>query len=132
MTVTPFYAGILAIWFFVLSIRVVRLRLGPQGPSLGDGGNSGLQRRIRAHANFAEYVPLVVVLMAFIELSGYPKWVVHCLGGVLLLGRLLHGYALSFSAAWAFGRSAGIGLTFLALLIAGIACIAIGLRQAFG
>jgi uncharacterized membrane protein YecN with MAPEG domain len=48
MIVTPIYAGILAILFFVLSIRVVALR--KHGASLGDGGDERLQRRIRVTA----------------------------------------------------------------------------------
>ena len=57
MVVTPLYAGLLAIWFLVLSARVVQGRAGPGSPSLGDGGNPAMLRRIRGHANLAEYVP---------------------------------------------------------------------------
>ena len=128
MTVTLIYAGALAIWFLVLSIRVIQGRMGPGNPSLGDGGNPMLLRRIRGHANFAEYVPLILVLMGFLELSGLPGWVLHVLGATLLAGRLLHGYALSFTQHFLFGRTAGIFLTFVSLLVAGGLCIAMGLR----
>ena len=63
MTITLLYAGLLAIWFLVLSIRVIQGRMGPGNPSLGDGGNPVMLRRIRGHANFAEYVPLILLLM---------------------------------------------------------------------
>src|SRR5690349_15514260 len=70
MIVTPIYAGILAILFFILSMRVIVGR-GKNGPSLGDGGDVRMQRRIRGHGNFAEYVPLILVMMAMLELSHY-------------------------------------------------------------
>ena len=130
MTVTPLYAGLLAIWFFVLSVRVILGRTGPGNPSLGDGGNPAMLRRIRGHANFAEYVPLVLVLMALLELSGSPKWQLHAIGSALLVGRLLHGYAFSFTQQHVLGRSAGIALTLVALLGAGGLCVYAGLHAA--
>src|SRR5262245_7889043 len=100
MIVTPLYAGILAILFFVLSIRVVQQR--GHGVSLGDGGDAKLQRRIRAHGNFAEYVPLILLMMAMLELSRYSIYLLHALGIALVIARLLHGYALSFTERFKF------------------------------
>ena len=45
MVVTPLYAGALALWFLVLSLKVIRYR--GRGISLGDGGDPQLQRLIR-------------------------------------------------------------------------------------
>lgn len=128
VNVTLLYAGALALWFFVLSLRVSLARVGPGKPSLGDGGSPRLQRMIRGQANFAEYVPLILLLIGLLELHGLPKWAVHGLGAMLLVGRLLHGYALSFTANSVFGRSAGIALTFVALLVAGVLCLLVGLQ----
>ncbi|NNC55212.1 MAG: hypothetical protein HKO07_05785, partial [Pseudomonadales bacterium] len=55
MQITLLYAGLLSILLLVLSYRVVQIRR--QGIALGDGGDLTLQRRIRAHGNFTEYVP---------------------------------------------------------------------------
>ena len=85
MTVTPLYAGILALLFFVLSIRVIRMR--GTGISLGDGGNPIMLRRIRGHANFAEYVPLILLMMGFLEVSHFPAYLLHGLGIVLVVSR---------------------------------------------
>ena len=123
VTVTLFYAGALALWFFVLSLKVSLARVGPDKPSLGDGGNPKMQRMIRGQANFAEYVPLILLLIGLLELHGLAKWALHALGATLLLGRLLHGYALSFTPNSVFGRSAGIALTFIALLVGGALCL---------
>jgi len=128
MTVTLLYTGALVLWFLVLSIRVVQGRVGPGSPSLGDGGDPMMLRRIRAHANFAEYVPLILLMMGLLELSGEPKWAIHVLGAMLLVGRLLHGYAFSFTKEFPFGRTAGAVLTFMTLLLAGGLCMYVGLR----
>jgi len=122
MMVTPLYAGLLVLWFLVLSVRVIRRR-GAEKIALGDGGNAGMMRLIRGHANFAEYVPLALLLMALLELGHFSIYVLHALGLTLLVARLLHGYALSFAQHFMFGRVAGAGLTFLVLLIEAGLCL---------
>ena len=125
MFVTPLYAGLLALWFVLLSVRVVNLRR--RGIAFGDNGDVGVIRVIRAQANFAEYVPLALLLMGFLEVSRFSIYLVHALGITLLFARLLHGAALSFGAP-RFGRVAGAALTFIVLLIEGVLCIYQGLR----
>jgi len=44
------------------------------------------------------------------------------------VARLLHGYALSFTASWVSGRFVGTVLTFLLLLVAGVLCVLQGMR----
>ena len=117
MIVTPLYAGLLALWFLVLSIWVIQARSGPDGPSLGDGGREDVARRVRAHGNFAEYTALVLVLIGFAELAGSPGWLLHLMGLCLLIGRLLHGYALAFTTHFPLWRVVGMVLTFIALLL---------------
>lgn len=116
MSITLFYAGLLAIWFLVLSIRVVQ---GRDKVSLGDGGDPLMLRRIRGHGNFAEYVPLILLLMVMLELSGLQAWLLHVLGVTLVVARLLHGVSLGFTEHWKFGRFYGTLLTFILLLVAG-------------
>jgi len=126
MIITSFYAGLLALWFLVLSSRVVQRRQG--GVTLGDGGDPGMLRLIRGHANFAEYVPLILLLMALLELGHTSKYVLHAAGIALLLARLLHGYALSFTRKFWFGRFYGAALTFMILLVCGVLCVWQGVR----
>lgn len=122
LMVTPLYAGLLALWFLVLSVRVIRTR-GAEKIYLGDGGNIRVTRIIRAHANFAEYVPLALIMMAMLELTHHSIYLLHILGILLLVARLLHGYAFSFTQHFVFGRVAGAGLTFLVIVIEAILCI---------
>ncbi|MDQ6916543.1 MAG: MAPEG family protein [Pseudomonadota bacterium] len=126
MFVTPLYAGILAIWFIVLSARVVNLRR--RGIIFGDNGDVGVIRIVRAHANFAEYVPLALLLMGFLEVSRFSIYLLHALGLTLLVARLIHGLALSYGWQMRFGRVAGSALTFIVLLIEAALCLYQGLR----
>ncbi|WP_028081774.1 MAPEG family protein [Solimonas soli] len=129
MIVTPLYAGLLGLWFLVLSVRVVQGR-GKFQIHLGDGGNAEMARRVRGHANFAEYVPLTLLLIAILELSHFSIYVLHALGAALLVGRVLHGIALSFTAQFKLGRMLGILLSFIVLLIAAALCVWQGMRAA--
>ena len=119
--ITPLYAGVLALILVGLAIRVIRVRRG-QRIAIGDGKDEDLARRIRAHGNFTEYVPIALVMMLLIELSGYPAWMVHGLGIVLVIGRLVHAWALP--AASMRGRVAGMVLTFTVLISAAVLCLA--------
>jgi len=126
MIIAPLYAGILAILFFVLSMRVVALR--GHGASLGDGGNPMLLRRIRGHGNFAEYVPFILLMIGMLELGRFSIYVLHAMGVTLVAARLLHAYALSYSEKFRFGRFWGTALTFGLLLVGGVLCVYQGLR----
>jgi len=126
MFVTPLYAGLLALWFVLLSVRVVNLRR--RGILFGDNGEVDVIRVVRAQANFAEYVPLALLLMGLLEISRYSIYLLHALGLVLLVARLLHGAALSFRWHVRTGRVVGAALTFVVLLVEGVLCIYQGLR----
>jgi len=121
MTITPLYAGLLVFWFLVLSWRVIRRR--GRDMSLGDGGDGAMLRVIRGHANFAEYVPLALLLMAILELCNFSAYIIHGMGAMLLTGRLLHGYALSFTDKFPFGRFWGTALTFVVLSVGAVLCL---------
>jgi uncharacterized membrane protein YecN with MAPEG domain len=87
--VTAGYAAVLALIFMALSAWVVagrfRLRINH-----GDGGNAGLNRRIRAHANFAEYVPLILLLATLLEAGGAGRLTLHALLLPLTIARVMH------------------------------------------
>ena len=117
MTITPLYAGLLGLIFLFLSTNVVIGR-GRKSVSLGDGGDETLGRRIRAQANFAEYVPLLIILFVFVEEKGAHAMFVHGLNIALLVGRIMHAFALTSPSPQPFFRSAGAGLTFVVLAIA--------------
>lgn len=127
MVITPLYAGLLGLWYLVLSVRVILYRASAK-INIGDGGDPMMLRRIRAHGNFSEYVPIILVLMGLLELGHAPAWELHGIGATLLLARLLHGYAFSFTRNWVPGRFGGVVLTFLLLLVTGGLCVMQGLK----
>ncbi|WP_416305446.1 MAPEG family protein [Neptunicella sp. SCSIO 80796] len=126
MIITPLYAGILALLFLVLSVRVILMR--GKGISLGDGGDKILLRRIRAHGNFAEYVPFILLMMGILELGRFPGYILHIIGIALVVGRVLHGYSLAFTEHFKFGRMWGAAITFLLLLVCGALCLYQGIN----
>lgn len=92
--ITPLYAALLALLFVVLSFRALLLRR-KLGVAIGTGENPVLARANRVHANFAEYVPIALLLIAFLEVQVNARLLVHGLCIALIVGRILHAYGVS-------------------------------------
>jgi uncharacterized membrane protein YecN with MAPEG domain len=115
--IVPFYAALLGLVYLALSVRAIRARRAAK-KAIGVLGDDALDRRVRAHANFAEYVPLILLLLAFAELRDLPEALVH-LGCVsLVAGRCSHAWGVSHSPENFRFRIFGMFGTFLALVIA--------------
>ena len=111
-------AAIINLW---LATRVMRLRL-KEGILYGDNGNEVLLRRMRAHANFIENAPIVLILIAAIEITGKGgKWLA-IVGAVFMLARLLHAFGMDRPRPNAL-RAGGVLVTMLTLL--GLAAVAV-------
>ncbi len=124
MTITAFYASLLAALYLILSARVIGWRRS-QRVELGDGEDSQLLRRMRVHANFAEYVPFALLLMALAENMTAPRPLVHLIGIMLVVGRLIHAYGLSQTPQILRYRVGGMMLTLMALGIAAMICFSL-------
>ncbi|WP_188761115.1 MAPEG family protein [Sandarakinorhabdus glacialis] len=91
--------GLCGLIYFYLSWRVVRVRQSAQ-VLLGDGGDGLLLQRIRAHANFAEYVPICLILILAIEMSTERStWLLWTTGLALVVVRLLHAVGMTRTVA---------------------------------
>ncbi|WP_114285724.1 MAPEG family protein [Candidatus Halocynthiibacter alkanivorans] len=123
---TPLYAGILALIFIALSMRVVNSR-HREKVSLGDGDNHMLNRQIRVHGNFAEYTPMTLLLILMAELQGLPLFLVHMLGIALVAGRVIHALSIAGERTSFGQRKTGMLLTFFAVAAAGVANIGLAL-----
>ncbi|WP_375276155.1 MAPEG family protein [Methylorubrum thiocyanatum] len=88
-TTTAFYAAILGLIYAGLSGWVIGGRV-TGNVLFGDGGQDALQRRIRSHGNFQEYVPLTLLLIALYEAGGGAHAWVQGLLIVLVIARILH------------------------------------------
>jgi uncharacterized membrane protein YecN with MAPEG domain len=121
-SVTSAYLGILALLYLVLGLQVSRLRRGNK-VLFGDGGNIKLRSAIRAHGNFVEYVPIIVLMVAMLEMSDMPAMRVHLLMGALLVARLLHPlgmYVGPRTLRFQICRVGGILLTLLVMFCAAV------------
>jgi uncharacterized protein len=124
-TITGFYLALLALLYAALALEVARLRRGNR-VLFGDGENVRLRSAIRAHANFIEYVPIIALLVAMLEMSGISTARVHVLMGALLLARLLHPVGMYWKpGTWQFsaGRVGGIVMTISVLIAAALSAL---------
>lgn len=102
--------GLLNLW---LGVRVSRLR-GARKIPVGHGDVPALEGRIRAHANFNEYVPIALILMMLIEMSVGGSRGLWVIGALLVVGRVLHPFGMDRPAPNPY-RVGGMVLTWGAL-----------------
>jgi uncharacterized membrane protein YecN with MAPEG domain len=122
LTITALYASLAGLLLLFLSFRVVRWRR-KLSVGLGDGGQESLLRAQRTQANFIEYVPIALILLAAAESQGLAGWLLQTAGAILMLARLLHAWGLSQSSGRSFGRYWGTLLTWVVILALSLANI---------
>ena len=122
VAVTALYAAIFGLTIVVLSIAVSVTR-ARKGIEHGDGGDDRLHRLIRIHGNFAEFVPLALVLMLILEVGGGSPTLLHVLGIVLVVGRVSHFFGLAGTQDWRPGRAAGSLLTSAVIVVTAFAVL---------
>ena len=115
--ITLFYASLCAILLVILSVIVIRTRFAEQ-VGIGTGESRILTKAVRVQANFTEYVPLALLLMALAEMHNAPETMIHALGILLVISRLSHAYGLRKSAGPGVFRGGGAVGTMLVLLVA--------------
>ncbi len=126
LPITSLATGLLGLLLAVLSFRVIAVRRAGQ-VSLGTGGNKLLEKRMRSHANFCEYVPFCLLLLGLLEAGAMlPSLALQGLAALLLVARLAHPFGLE-GAGMVF-RMVGMLGTFT-VVIAGAATL---LVHAFG
>jgi len=121
-SITAGYLAVLALLYVVLAGQVVRLRQRNRA-AFSDGGSLELRSAIRAHAHFAEYVPITVLMIAMLEMSGASPLRVHVLMGALLVARLLHPlgmYAAPNTRQFRIGRIGGMTITTGLLIVCAV------------
>ena len=125
--ITPLYAALLALFFVFLSFTTIKQRVKSQ-VGIGSGTDPLLERKIRVHANFAEYIPLCLLLMYFVEQqimatvgsnSKAILWV-HLIGVLLLIGRLLHAFGVSQLNEKLIYRQSGMAITFTVIIASSV------------
>ncbi len=124
MLITPAYTSVFALVFVVLSFRTLLLRR-KLGIAIGNGNEPQLTRAARAHSNFAEYVPISLILIYFRELQiGSDLWI-HVLCILLLIGRIIHAIGVSNINENYRYRITGMVLTFFVIISTSFRLLAI-------
>ncbi len=117
-------AAILNIW---LGWRVGQVRISNK-VSMGDSGNPAVIARMRAHANYAEYTPFVLILIGLVEFAvGTTLWL-WAVGALYLLARIAHAFGMDVQPP---GRSKlrGIGIVVTMLTLLGLGLYAVAIPQ---
>ena len=114
IAIPPFYSAILAFFYIALSVRTLTLRRA-LSINLGDGVSDAMLRAARVHGNFAESVPITLLLVGFLELRGGGPATVHLLCTALLAGRLSYAVGVSRLQEDHRFRVFGRAMTFTAL-----------------
>ncbi|HEY2395307.1 MAG TPA: MAPEG family protein [Rudaea sp.] len=117
--VTALYAGLLGLMSIAVAFPAGSRR-GKLNIPLGDGGNSDLLLAMRRHANFVEFVPLALILIALLELDGVSKMPIHVLGAGLVVARACHAAGLRSDTMKAPGRVVGAAGTVLITVVTSI------------
>lgn len=124
---TALLVSLMALLLFTLSLRVLLLRVRLRQP-LGDGGHAVLQRAMRVQANFAEHVPMALLLFLLLEWQGLPAVVLQAYATLLVLARVVHAIGVSQPQERLRWRVLGTVVTLL-LLSGGAALLLVQLVQ---
>ena len=110
-------AAVLHIW---LAARVSQLR-NRHKVSIGDGGNEALIRRMRAHANYGENMPVVLILLALLELAGGDPRILWAAAILFVIARILHAFGMDQPHPSKLRMFGMIGSTLALIILAGYA-----------
>lgn len=121
LPVTAFVAAICALMLLITAIDTVRQRMRARVP-FGDGADPKLISASRSHANLAEHAPIVILLLAFLEMSRANHMALMAIGTLFLAGRIAHivGLYAPMSTKPPPPRSIGVIATWLTLGILSI------------
>lgn len=114
IVITPIFVGLFVIAQVPLT-WIVGLRRVQTGIRFCGGDDEILLRRMRAHGNYTETVPITLLAMGCAELLGMPGTALWAGGFLLVVGRIAHAVEI-LRTGWGTGRSGGMILTFLAML----------------
>ena len=125
LTITPIFAGILAMMYVGLAFLVINGRRSKR-ISLGTGDDDDMVRRVRAHGNFGEYVPSCLLVMLMQEIGGTSALLLYVWGVILVLGRIGHAWTIVKTGGTGIFRIFGMVSVFAVLVGGGLRLILMG------
>ena len=120
--ITALYAALLAAILCWLTVRIGLLR-GKTRISMLDGGNAEVAVAMRRHGNFVEHVPLLLILMAIIEVNDGNAVFLHVVGILLVICRIAHPFGLHHDRVQTPMRMLGAGGTFVLTIALGLVAL---------
>ncbi len=126
--ITALYAGLLGLVSMGVAYAAGSTR-GRAKVSVGDGGSKELLLAMRRHANFVEYVPLALLMIALLEINGVGAHAIHALGAVLVLARLAHAFGIKPDNMSTPGRMVGAAGTMLVTAVSSVWLIVLFARH---
>ena len=123
LPITLTTAGATALIAFWLAMRTGGARRAAK-VSIGDGGDPALICRMRAQANFTEYAPFILILIALIEFTTHSSIWLWAASVAFLVARIAHPLGMDGLKG---ARTLGTTLTFLLLVGLGLYAISLPL-----
>ena len=124
--VTLVYGSLLGLIYVFLSLKVTRTRKADK-VEIGTGNSDAVERAVRTHANFIEYVPIALILIGLLESAGAADALIRWLAGGLIVGRLLHIWGFNQPNQPHKGRILGTLITWLVILVTSLDGLYLGL-----
>ena len=122
---TSLFASLFTIFYLFLSVRIGYLRGSPVMKLIFKMDKKvpaiKLDRNVRAHGNFSEYVPLFLILLYIsesVELVSFNYLLIICL--VFSYGRVAHAICFAFFDHNPFLRISGMLCTYISLALLSI------------
>ena len=132
LTIFPIFLGIFTFFYLFLALRIGYMRGSPvmkvffkMDKPISD---ETLNRNVRAHGNFSEYVPIFSILLLALEIENSTAinfLIVATL--IFAYGRLAHGICFAFFEFNPFLRITGMFGTYIGLVLLAYQAIAIAI-----
>lgn len=119
LPIAGFVTAVCAIMLLITAINTIRMRLRLK-VAFGDAGDEQLTAATRAHGNLAEHAPIVILLIAGLELANAHHLALMAIGAVFLVGRVAHIFgmhAVHVPGAAPVPRQIGVVLTFVSIAL---------------
>ncbi|MEM8540515.1 MAG: MAPEG family protein [Pseudomonadota bacterium] len=99
--------------------------------AIGHGDNKHLERTMRGQANAVENMPVFLIGLLIAALMGAPAWMIHVLGLVFSVGRIVHAYHFVQEDAPIRLRFVGFAISFFAMVLLFIGLAGTGIWAIF-
>lgn len=120
LMITAFITALFAIVVVPLSLQITFRRIAIGNVAYGDGNDFELRKKIETLGNYSEYVPLGLILLAFLESIMGQAWWVLGFGTLFFICRLIHAFGMLYGKTPMLRAIAMMGQHFYFIAVGGI------------